>query len=400
MSDGQQLNDWADYRFSELLHDESISYGIVQPGEHTEVDSVPIVRVNNIKNGYILTDDVLKVSSEIEQKYQRTRLVGGELLITVVGSVGECAIVPASLKGWNVARAVSVARIKDAFDIRFTKYCFKTEDLKFQMYGNTNDTVQPTLNLSLLKNLILRIPDRREQSAIALVLSSLDDKIDLLHRQNKTLEALAETLFRQWFVEEADEIWESCTVGEVLTVKGGTTPSTSEPGYWDGAIPWTTPRDLSDQRSVYLFDTIRKVTPLGLAQIGSGLLPAGTVLLSSRAPIGYLAIADIPMAVNQGYIAIVCDDGIPNYYAYLWCKHQMGVIKSAGNGSTFEEISKSSFKALTFQVPPTSKLEAFDGIAASIFEKLRANGRQALNLQKLRDTLLPKLMSGEVRVAY
>lgn len=86
MSDGQQLSGWADYRFSELLDDESISYGIVQPGEHTEIDSVPIVRVNNIKSGHILIDDVLKVSSEIEQKHQRTRLVGGELLITVVGS--------------------------------------------------------------------------------------------------------------------------------------------------------------------------------------------------------------------------------------------------------------------------------------------------------------------------
>jgi type I restriction enzyme, S subunit len=158
--EGDNVNEWKEYEFSDVLIDKSISYGIVQPGFHTEINSVPIVRVNNIKNGSIRTDDVLKVSSEIEQKYQKTRLEGGELLITVVGSVGECAIVPESLKGWNVARAVSVARIQEGFDKQFIRYCFKSEDLKFQMYGNTNDTVQPTLNLSSLKKLVLSIPPR------------------------------------------------------------------------------------------------------------------------------------------------------------------------------------------------------------------------------------------------
>ena len=197
------MSEWQEYKFSDLLVDQSISYGIVQPGFHIEIDSVPIIRVNNIKNGKIKTDDVLKVSSEIERKFLKTRLEGGELLITVVGSIGECAIVPISLKGWNVARAVSVARIDEAFDKRFIKYCFKSEELIFQMYGNTNDTVQPTLNLSSLKELILSLPSLPEQKDIASVLSSLDDKIDLLHRQNTTLERMAETLFRHWFVEEA-----------------------------------------------------------------------------------------------------------------------------------------------------------------------------------------------------
>ena len=211
---------WKEYKFSDLLLEESISYGIVQPGTHTEINSVPIIRVNNIKNGYIKTDDVMKVASSIEEKHKRTRLIGGELLITVVGSVGECAIVPNILKGWNVARAVSVARIKNEFDKRFIKYTFKTDDLIFQMYGNTNDTVQPTLNLSLLKELKFTIPPLQEQTAIATILSSLDDKIDLLHRQNKTVEQLAETLFRQWFVEEAErELGGGCVVRDCSSFK-------------------------------------------------------------------------------------------------------------------------------------------------------------------------------------
>lgn len=164
-----------------------------------------------------------------------TRLKGGELLITVVGSVGECAIVPENLKGWNVARAVSVAKIKKEYDVKFIKYSFKTEDIIFQMYGNTNDTVQPTLNLSSLKALKFNIPPLPEQTAIASVLSSLDDKIDLLHRQNATLEKMAETLFRQWFVEEAKEEWE---VGNVLDLfklqRGYDLPSQNRE---DGNVP-------------------------------------------------------------------------------------------------------------------------------------------------------------------
>lgn len=390
---------WKPYRFAEMLVDEAISYGIVQPGAHTEVNSVPIVRVNNIREGRIHTDEVLKVAAEVEGQYVRTRLKGGELLITVVGTVGQCAIVPAALEGWNVARAISVARLKPEFDARFVKYCFKLEDVIFQMYGNTNDTVQPTLNLGQLKSLVLNAPSLREQRNIADTLGGLDDKIDLLRRQNQTLEAMAETLFRQWFVEEADESWETCTIGEVLSVRGGTTPSTKDPDLWGGDVAWTSPRDLAQQRSIHLFDTSRKITRRGLAQIGSGLLPAGTVLLSSRAPIGYLAIADVPMAINQGYIAMVCDDGIPNYFAYLWCKHSMDDIKAAGNGSTFEEISKSSFKALPFRMPAVDKLEAFDPIATELFAKLRSNELQVRQLEHLRDTLLPKLISGEVRVA-
>ena len=280
----------------------------------------------------------------------------------------------------------------------YSGFFFRSPGFRATVTSMSSITTRASLNNDMLRVLRIAVPPPPEQKAIASVLTGLNDKIDLLHRQNQTLEAMAKTLFREWFVEGADEYWETCKVGDLMTVKGGTTPSTKEASFWDGAVPWTSPRDLSNQRSIHLFDTNRKITPLGLAEIGSGLLPKGTVLLSSRAPIGYLAITDLPVAINQGYIAMICDDGIPNYYAYLWCKQHMDTIKAAGNGSTFEEISKSSFKALPFLVPPAEKLEAFDGVVRSMFGKLRANELQVRSLENLRDTLLPKLMSGEVRV--
>jgi len=242
------------------------------------------------------------------------------------------------------------------------------------------------------------LPPLPEQKAIAAVLSSLDDKIDLLHRQNKTLEALAETLFRQWFIEEAQEDWEEGILDDILSVKGGTTPSTKNPEYWDGSIHWTTPRDLSNNDCLYLFDTERKITEAGLSKISSGLLAKGTILLSSRAPIGYLAISEIPVAINQGYIAILADKGFSKYFIYLWIKLNLDYIISNANGSTFLEIPKSVFRKLTVLKPPRKIRISFNDKVQPLFEKIKTNSYQIRTLEKLRDTLLPKLMSGEVRV--
>ncbi len=256
----------------------------------------------------------------------------------------------------------------------------------------------PSINTEILSGVSLNLPDLPEQHSIASILSSLDNKIDLLHRQNKTLEALAETLFRQWFVEEAEEGWETGKLGDVISVKGGTTPSTSNPEFWDGDIHWTSPRDLSNHNSVFMTTTERRITEKGLAQIGSGLLPIGTVLLSSRAPIGYLAITDISVAINQGYIAIIWDKLIPSYFIYLWIKTNLDSIINAANGSVFLEISKSTFKELDIVVPSKPKLDNFNKNITPLFEKIRRNVYQIRTLARLRDTLLPKLMSGEVKV--
>lgn len=275
-------------------------------------------------------------------------------------------------------------------------YYFENLDLNPFLTG----AVQPKLNKAALTSIPIFLPETdSEQTAIAEVLSSLDDKIDLLHRQNKTLEQLAETLFRKWFVEEAEEGWEVGTVDDIVSLKGGTTPSTTEDKYWDGDIHWTSPRDLSNTTSIFLFDTSRKITDEGLKQISSGLLPVGTLLLSSRAPIGYLALTEIPVAINQGYIAIICDKSVSNYYMFLWCKANMNTIENAGNGSVFQEISKSAFRTLDVLIPPKEKIKEFDMLINPIFDKIKYNTQQIRTLTQLRDTLLPKLMSGEVRVS-
>jgi type I restriction enzyme, S subunit len=254
------------------------------------------------------------------------------------------------------------------------------------------------LNRNHIHEIQVVIPPLPEQRAIAGVLSSLDDKIDLLHWQNKTLEGMAEALWRKMFVEDADPRWRKGKLGDYITVKGGTTPSTKILEYWNGDICWTSPRDLSGNNQVFLHDTEKKITQSGLKQIGSGLLPIGSVLLSSRAPIGYLTISNIPVAINQGYIAIICDGHFSNYYMYLWIKANIELIIGSANGSTFLEISKSTFKDLEVEVPSESDVQRFNLSIKPLFEKILANEKQIRTLSRLRDTLLPRLMSGEVRV--
>jgi len=346
-------------------------------------------------NAYLISN------ADYEKINQRSKVDQWDVIVSMIGEYCGFSYVERNYEVDYAVKNVGIFKVGNKEKALWLHYFLQAPIGKTVLESSRGGTSQPYIALGALRKLPVLTPKTdEEQNAIVAVISSLDDKIDLLHRQNKTLEAMAETLFHLWFAGDAGEDWEEAILDNVISVKGGTTPSTKEPEYWDGNIHWTTPRDLSNHNAVFLFDTERKITEKGLAQIGSGLLPTGTVLLSSRAPIGYLAISDIPISINQGYIAIVCDKRVSNCFMYLWCKENMNDIKSAGNGSVFDEISKSNFKALGLRVPPIEFLKDFDETVVPTFEKIRTNKKQIRTLDKLRDTLLPKLMSGEVRVAY
>lgn len=392
------MSKWKEIEFSKILIDENISYGIVQPGAHSETNSVPIIRVNNIKNGYIKTEDILKVDASIEEKYKRTRLTGGELLITVVGSVGECAIVPINLKGWNVARAVSVAKIKRDFDTRFIKYAFKTDDIIFQMYGNTNDTVQPTLNLSSLKALKFQIPPLPEQKSIASVLSSLDDKIDLLHRQNATLEKMAETLFRKWFVEEAKEEWK---IGKITDYAIH---------FKDSIHPQQNQEALYSHYSIPAFDNGKNpINELGQEiQSNKYRVPEYCILFSKLNPHKDKRLWLLQNEVNTNAICSTeFQVVLPKrkeylYFLYGWLslKENYNEIASGvgGTSGSHQRIEPNTIYNFRCPLVTESLLEDFNTQIVPLFQKQLINQIQIRTLTALRDTMLPKLMSGEVRV--
>lgn len=286
----------------------------------------------------------------------------------------------------------------------------------------------PYLTVKDLSRISVEVPSTKDQEAIASVLAALDDKIELNRRMNETLEATARAIFKDWFVDfgptrakmegrepylAADiwplfpdrldddgkpEGWENSTIGQEVDVVGGSTPSTKEAAFWGGDIAWATPKDLSSLSTPVLLGTERQITEAGLAQISSGLLPVGTVLLSSRAPIGYLAIAQIPVAVNQGFIAMVCKKQLSNVFVWLWTQANMETVHQNANGSTFQEISKANFRPIGVTVATAEILRAFDEVATPLFGRIVANEKESCTLAATRDLLLPKLMSGEVRV--
>lgn len=322
----------------------------------------------------------------------------------------------------------------DAVDNRFFYYALS----QFDFGEVAGGSALPYLTIEALSKLEIAVPALPEQKAVAHVLGTLDDKIELNRRMNETLEAMAHSMFKAWFVDfepvrakmdgrwkrgqslpglpaylyelfpdgfvdselgEIPEGWRVSTIGKEVTVCGGSTPSTKEPEFWkSGQHCWATPKDLSALKFPVLLDTDRKITDAGLAKISSGLLPVGTVLLSSRAPIGYLAIAEVPTAINQGFIAMKCDGALPNVFVLPWCRESMDAIVGNANGSTFQEISKSNFRPLRVVVPSNPVLASFTRSADSLHRQLAENEREARSLAKLRDTLLPKLISGELRV--
>lgn len=290
----------------------------------------------------------------------------------------------------------------------------------------------PQITFDQVAELELVLPPMADQVAIGNFLDAIEDKIELNQGMNRTLEGMARALFNSWFVDfdpvrakaegrattlphnvadlfpnsfaraDTHEIptgWQLRPIGELATVTGGSTPSTKEESYWVGGThSWATPRDLSALRTPVLLDTERKITDAGLAQIASGLLPPGTVLMSSRAPIGYLAIAEIPVAINQGFIAMKAAAGVSNIFLLRWAEWAQDFIVSRANGSTFLEISKSSFRPILVTTPPDSLMNEFDRFTRPLYSRMVANEISSRTLAQLRDALLPKLISGELRL--
>jgi type I restriction enzyme, S subunit len=276
-------------------------------------------------------------------------------------------------------------------------------DFPFEKFNSGSGV--PTLNRNHIHQVDVRFPeDINEQRAIADILSSFDSKIELLREQNETLERTAQTIFQEWFgkysVESPEDLPEGWRVGklrEVTNIKWGSTPSTQNSDFWDGDIAWTSPKDLSNSKEMFLLQTQNKITNEWLKQISSWLLPTWTLLLSSRAPVWYLAITNIEVAINQGYIAFLGWSHFSNQFMYLWLKTNMQVVLNSANGSTFLEISKSSFRNIECMIPSHEILKPFDMIIRPIFDKILSNILQIQSLSKARDELLPRLMSGEVR---
>lgn len=193
--------------------------------------------------------------------------------------------------------------------------------------------------------------------------------------------------------------WSISQIGDEVTVVGGGTPSTKNPAFWDnGEFHWTTPKDLSNIADKVLIRTDRTITKAGLSKISSGLLPVDTVIMSSRAPVGYLALTKIPVAINQGYIALKCSGTLSPEYVIQWATSVMDDIQQRASGTTFAEISKRNFKIIPVILPSPNLMETFSRNVSSYYSRIELNLKNSNCLSNLRDSLLPRLLSGELEI--
>jgi type I restriction enzyme S subunit len=365
--------------------------------DYVEV-GIPSIMPQNIGNNRVVPDGIARITEKDAKRLGRYLVKNGDIVYSRRGDVERRALITKKEDGWLCGTGCLRVRFgaSDFIDSQYASFYLGDLSVREWVVRHAIGATMPNLNTSILSALPFVVPPLSEQRAIAGVLGALDDKIEVNRRMNVTLESMARAVFLEMVKDGGGE---EKTIGDVVTVAGGSTPSTTNPVFWnDGNINWATPKDLAPLKSPFLLETNSWITELGLQDISSGLLPVGTVLLSSRAPIGYLAITQIPVAINQGFIAIKCTEEVPNYFMLNWLKVNMEEIIGRANGTTFLEISKSNFRPMKMFVPSPERMKEFVETVEPLYQKVVANLKESRTLASLRDSLLPKLMRGEVRV--
>ncbi|EOW9327115.1 TPA: restriction endonuclease subunit S [Vibrio cholerae] len=435
-------------------------FGSNLPASAYTENGYPIIRGSNLTVGLddFKDHEFVYVPEEVFQRLSRSECKAGDIIFTKKGTLGQTGLIRSEHRFDRYLLSSNQMRLRvDPSKAlpEYVYYCVSSQKAINKLIKDSECTGVPKINLAYLKSFPISLPDLGTQKSIVDVLGALNKKITLNRQINQTLEQMAQTLFKSWFVdfdpvmdnaldagnpipdelqhraearktvresegfkplpddvrqlfpdafEESELGWVPkgggvSTAGDEFTVKGGSTPSTKNAEFWeDGDIHWTSPKDLSGKAEKIMLDTERKITAAGLKKITSGLLPENSVLMSSRAPIGYLALAKIPVAINQGYIAIPSTTRLSQEYVLYWLDSSIDEIKGIAGGTTFAEISKHTFKSIKMIVPDSKVTDIFSNLAKGYLDKITLNVKEVATLTKLRDTLLPKLISGELRL--
>ena len=248
-------------------------------------------------------------------------------------------------------------------------------------------------------NLYLSLPPLDEQRRIASILSSLDDKIDLLHRENATLEQMAETLFRQWFVVEAKEEWEEGKLTDYIKLIGGGTPKTTEESYWNGNVCWLSGGDIANNHKGFVSDSEKHISEIGLNNSAAKLLPENALVVSARGTVGKYCLLSKPMAFSQSNYGILPMFEDCYFFTYLLVAYHIDELQSAAYGSVFDTITTKTFEGVSVLLPKeTGYIVEFEKTIELYFSKMKYNNNQIQTLIQTRDGLLPRLMNNEIKI--
>lgn len=319
----------------------------------------------------------------------------GDVIMSVRAPVGALNITPVDM---CLGRGVCSLRMKNgnqSFLFYMMKYYVS------HLLKKESGTVFGSVNRNDINSLEVDIPeDVEEQKRIARYLEMIDDKIELNTAINNNLEEQAQAYFDKLFVVNADPNWPECTLSDIGSVIAGGTPSKSKPEYYaDRGIAWITPKDLSVDKSKFISRGENDISELGFSKSSATKMPAGTILFSSRAPIGYIAIAQNEVTTNQGFKSVIPNENIGTAYVYFLLKNLLPTIEGMASGSTFKEISGAAMKSVPTVIPNDNTIRLFSNLCEPIFKEQEVLESENKHLSTLRDSLLQKLISGEIDVS-
>lgn len=387
--------DWKETTLSEICY--RIGDGLHGTPKYTIDTQYYFINGNNLKKGQVvITKNTKKIEYKEFQKYKKD-LGLNTILLSINGTIGNLAKYNNEL--CILGKSIAYLNIRDDIIKNFIYYLMLDSRFQKDISHNANGSTIKNVSLAQLKNYSILLPPLLEQKAIASVLSSIDDKIDLLHRQNNTLESIAETIFRKWFIEEADDSWEEVSLSQLGTIICGKTPSKKKLEYFDGNVPFIKIPDMHG--NTYITQTADSLTEKGKSSQPNKTISPFSICVSCIATIGLVSMTIVESQTNQQINTIIPYKEIYRYYLFLYIKSSFDLLHAMGSGGTATlNINTRNFSKMNISKPDDITLENFSNAVSPIFNKILKNQKQIKTLECLRDMLLPKLISGDIRVEY
>lgn len=373
-------------------------------------EGTPIIMPKDMVDGRISHADLLFVSDEHVKRLSRHQVHPGNLMVARKGDVRKCVYISENEDGWMTGSdCLKVALNEESCFPRFIYYQLRSPYIGKWLETISIGATMPSLNSGLLGSIELYLPPIEVQERVSSILSVYDDLIETNQRQIKLLEEAAQRLYKEWFVDlrypghenvpVVDGVpngWKKTVFSERVDVLSGGTPKTSNPEYYNGTIPFYSPKDSDDR--FYAFDTETHISESGLENCNSKLYPEGTIIITARGTVGKTTILAKPMAMNQSCYALRSSQVSSVFFLFFALRQEILALKAMANGGVFDTIIVKTFDRINLTTPSAPVIQAFDKLVTPIMEKMKSLLIENRNLSEARDRLLPKLMSGEITV--
>jgi type I restriction enzyme, S subunit len=356
---------------------------------------IPVIKINNVRNGQVSIENCSYIQEPVPEGASKFLLKQGDLLITLTGEIGAIGFVTQSLPMYlnqRVGRLDLLAREK--VSLEFIGLFFSLPEVRAEMWSHGKGNAQLNISPTSIQSLTINLPPLPEQKRIVDFISSVDSYIEALQQQLESAKRSRNAVLHALLTAGGDD-WVEKSLGEIAEVIGGGTPSTTIGEYWEGDIVWLTPTEISSQDGKVVSDSIRKITDLGFKNSGAQMLPKDSVILTSRASVGFVALAGKELCTNQGFQSLIPKPSVLSKFLMFWIQLNRPEFESRSAGSTFKEISKSNVKSIKLELPPLPEQKRIIEIVNTLDEVVSQTELTTSKAQNLRSGLLSDLLSGE-----